>query len=95
MGLLTLVSPSSTWESTTPQAEKLAHAGIEARPSGACSTPGCPFNLKKLADYETGPGSQVSAERAQEAIQTAQRFVDCVTSLIPPPGQQPEPDRSR
>src|SRR6202011_2782875 len=32
MGLLTLVSPSSTWESTTPQAEKLAHAGIEARP---------------------------------------------------------------
>jgi uncharacterized protein (UPF0332 family) len=43
------------------------------------------FNLKKLADYETGPGSQVSAERAQEAIQTAQRFVDCLTSLIPPP----------
>lgn len=53
------------------------------------------FNLKKLADYETGPGSQMSAERAQEAIQTAQRFVDCVTSLIPPPGQQPQPDRSR
>lgn len=53
------------------------------------------FNLKKLADYETGPGSQVSAERAQEAIQTAQRFVDCVTSLIPPPDRQPEPDRSR
>jgi uncharacterized protein (UPF0332 family) len=47
------------------------------------------FNLKKLADYETGPGSQVSPERAQEAIQTAQRFVDCVTNLIPPNGQTP------
>ena len=47
------------------------------------------FNLKKLADYETGPGSQVSPERAQEAIQTAQRFVDCVTTLIPPNGQTP------
>jgi hypothetical protein len=31
MGLLTLVSPSSTWESTTPQAEKLGHAGTEDR----------------------------------------------------------------
>jgi hypothetical protein len=31
MGLLTLVSPSSTWESTTPQAERPGHAGTEAR----------------------------------------------------------------
>jgi uncharacterized protein (UPF0332 family) len=47
------------------------------------------FNLKRLADYETGPGSQVSPERAQEAAQGAQRFVDCVTALIPPNGQTP------
>jgi uncharacterized protein (UPF0332 family) len=36
------------------------------------------FNLKNLADYETGPGSQVSPERALQAVQTEQRFVDCV-----------------
>jgi uncharacterized protein (UPF0332 family) len=47
------------------------------------------FNLKKLADYETGPGSQVSVERAQEAIRIAQRFVDSVANLIPPNGQTP------
>jgi uncharacterized protein (UPF0332 family) len=36
------------------------------------------YNLKAIADYETGPGSQVSAERAREAIQMARRFVKCV-----------------
>ena len=44
------------------------------------------FNLKTLADYETGPGSHVSPERAREAIHTARRFVECVADLIPANG---------
>ena len=47
------------------------------------------YNLKAIADYETGPGSRVSPESAQEAIQTASRFVECVTTLIPPNGHTP------
>ena len=49
------------------------------------------FNLKKLADYETGPGSEVSPERATEAINIAHRFVERVATLIPPNGQTPAP----
>jgi uncharacterized protein (UPF0332 family) len=41
------------------------------------------YNLKTIADYETGPGSQVSPESAREAVQTARRFVASVASLIP------------
>jgi len=44
------------------------------------------FNLKALADYETGPGSHVSPERAREAILTARRFVECVADMLPPNG---------
>jgi uncharacterized protein (UPF0332 family) len=40
------------------------------------------YNLKAIADYETVPGSQVSAESAHDAIQAAHRFVECVASLI-------------
>jgi hypothetical protein len=47
------------------------------------------YSLKAIADYETGPGSHVSAESARDAIDTARRFVDCVTNLIPPNGQTP------
>jgi uncharacterized protein (UPF0332 family) len=47
------------------------------------------YNLKRIADYETGPGSRVSAESARNAITTARRFVDCVTALIPPDGHAP------
>lgn len=47
------------------------------------------YNLKAIADYETGPGSHVSAQAARDAIDTARRFVDCVTALIPPNGQTP------
>jgi uncharacterized protein (UPF0332 family) len=49
------------------------------------------YNLKAIADYETGPGSQVSAERAREAIQTACRFVECVAGLLPANGRTPRP----
>ena len=42
------------------------------------------YQLKAIADYETGPGSHVSPETAQEAIQTARRLIECVTRLMPP-----------
>ena len=47
------------------------------------------YNLKTLADYETGPGSRVAPESAKVAIQTATRFVECVASLIPANGHAP------
>ncbi len=47
------------------------------------------YNLKAIADYETGPGSRVSPESAREAIETARRFVANVTSLIPANGPPP------
>jgi hypothetical protein len=42
------------------------------------------YNLKAIAGYETGSGSQVSVESARPAVQTARRFVECVTSVVPP-----------
>jgi uncharacterized protein (UPF0332 family)/predicted nucleotidyltransferase len=33
------------------------------------------YNLKAIADYETGPGSEISPERATEAIAAGKRFV--------------------
>src|SRR6202035_5636271 len=33
------------------------------------------YNLKALADYETGPGSAISAERATAAVETGKPFV--------------------
>ncbi len=49
------------------------------------------YNLKAIADYETGSRSHVSAESAGDAIQTARRFVACVTTLIPPAVQDAPP----
>ena len=49
------------------------------------------YNLKRLADYLTGPGSHISAEMAREAIDSAKQFVECVEGLLPAP---PQPDRS-
>ena len=40
------------------------------------------YNLKSIADYEEGPGSEVSAERAAAAIETAARFIDCIAGLL-------------
>lgn len=47
------------------------------------------YNLKAIADYETGPGSRVSPESAREAMQTARRFVARIASLIPANGHTP------
>ena len=57
------------------------------------------YQLKAIADYETGPGLHVSEESAREAIQTARQLVECVTALLPPngptPATTPEPEPSR
>lgn len=42
------------------------------------------YNLKAIADYETGPGSRLSPETASAAVQTGRRFVDSVTTILPP-----------
>lgn len=49
------------------------------------------YQLKAIADYETGPGSKVSAETARTTLQTARRFVECVTNLLPANGHPPSP----
>jgi uncharacterized protein (UPF0332 family) len=40
------------------------------------------YNLKAVADYDTGPNAQVSIERALAAMETAERFVATVAEVI-------------
>lgn len=40
------------------------------------------YNLKEIADYMTGPGAEISAERAQDAIATARRLITAVEGLL-------------
>jgi uncharacterized protein (UPF0332 family) len=40
------------------------------------------YNLKAIADYLTGPGSQVTVEQAHEAIKTAERFVAVIAGSL-------------
>lgn len=40
------------------------------------------YNLKAIADYETGPGSTVSAAQANQVVEVAMRFVACIESLL-------------
>jgi uncharacterized protein (UPF0332 family) len=40
------------------------------------------YNLKAMADYETGPGSRVSDEVARVTIETARRYVAVVAALL-------------
>lgn len=51
------------------------------------------YNLKAIADYETGPGSEISAERAIEAVETGKQFVAHIAGLLsapsPSPGRNP------
>ena len=49
------------------------------------------YDLKAIADYETGPGSEVSIEQAQQATANARRFVDVVAAVL----QEPESQRSQ
>jgi uncharacterized protein (UPF0332 family) len=40
------------------------------------------YDLKAIADYETGPGSGVSVERAEQAITTARRFIEVIVTAL-------------
>jgi uncharacterized protein (UPF0332 family) len=46
---------------------------------------GFAYNLKAIADYQTGPGSKVSPELAVEAIEIARRFVAKMAELVERP----------
>ena len=47
------------------------------------------YNLKAIADYETGPGAKVTPTQATEAIAAARRFVRVIVELIPPGAEPP------
>jgi uncharacterized protein (UPF0332 family) len=40
------------------------------------------YNLKAVADYELGPGASVPLDRASAAIDTAERFIECIAGLL-------------
>jgi uncharacterized protein (UPF0332 family) len=40
------------------------------------------YDLKTVADYEVGPAAVVSTDDANEAIETARRFVECAHGLL-------------
>ena len=40
------------------------------------------YNLKAVADYETGPDSDIPPERSAAALETATRFVACIAELL-------------
>jgi uncharacterized protein (UPF0332 family) len=40
------------------------------------------YQLKSIADYETGPMAQVTLAQASQAIDAAGRFIDTIASLI-------------
>jgi uncharacterized protein (UPF0332 family) len=43
------------------------------------------YNLKAIADYVAGPGSEVSPEEATDALNTSKRFVERMVELIETP----------
>jgi uncharacterized protein (UPF0332 family) len=43
---------------------------------------GSTYNLKAIADYETGPGSDVSPERANQAIEEARLFIAEISAML-------------
>ena len=40
------------------------------------------YNLKAIADYETGSGAHIPYEHAAAAIETGRRFIDALTALM-------------
>ena len=40
------------------------------------------YDMKSAADYGVGPQADVSDERARAAIQTAERFIECIAWLL-------------
>ena len=43
------------------------------------------YDLKTVADYEIDPAAAVSVEDASAAIETSNRFVECITALLGAP----------
>lgn len=43
---------------------------------------GSTYNLKAIADYETGPGFDVSPERAKQAIEEAKLFIARISVML-------------
>jgi len=43
------------------------------------------YNLKAVADYETGPDSDIAPHRAAAAVEGARKFVDAVRHVLTPP----------
>ena len=41
------------------------------------------YNLKAIADYETGPDASVSPDRAAQAVEAGRQFVAHIVSLLP------------
>lgn len=42
------------------------------------------YALKAIADYETGPGSEVTVDQAREAIASADGFVESIDRMLAP-----------
>ena len=40
------------------------------------------YQLKAIADYETGPGAHITPEQAKDAITGARQFVEAIATLI-------------
>jgi uncharacterized protein (UPF0332 family) len=40
------------------------------------------YDMKAIADYETGPGAVIPREQAATAIETAARFVECIAGVL-------------
>ena len=40
------------------------------------------YDLKALCDYELGPDAVVPLEKADAAVQTATRFVECIAGIL-------------
>lgn len=42
-------------------------------------------NFKAIADYETGSGDELSAEKATAAVEGSRNFVDVICHVLSPP----------
>ena len=40
------------------------------------------YNLKAIADYETGPGSEIDPERARDAVAMSKAFVVLIAGIV-------------
>lgn len=47
------------------------------------------YHLKAVADYEMGEGSSVPIEKAAAAIETAERFINCIEGVLETPSDHP------